>query len=150
MDLFLAGCQGVGLALAAGGLAGSIAGAWPSAAAARTFMAAVAAVGGGLLFGASLATADHPAWPGWPVGALLSLFAYVVVASVVAGALGRQGEGGSAAAVAGTAALVSLALAGLSLLVPPISLLALLALGWLALTRRRRAARKYEGLRVLR
>jgi hypothetical protein len=43
-----------------------------------------------------------------------------------------------------------LVLAGLSLLVPPVSLLAVLALVWLAAARRRRAARKYEGLRVLR
>ena len=41
-------------------------------------------------------------------------------------------------------------LAGLSLAFGPIALLALAALIYLALARRRRAGRKYEGLRVLR
>ena len=38
----------------------------------------------------------------------------------------------------------------LSVFVEPVGLLALLALLWLASARRRRAQRKYEGLRVLR
>ena len=33
---------------------------------------------------------------------------------------------------------------------PPIALVVLVAIGWIALARRRRAARKHEGLRVLR
>jgi hypothetical protein len=40
--------------------------------------------------------------------------------------------------------------AALSLIAPPASLVVLVALGWLWLSRRRREARKHEGLRVLR
>jgi len=40
--------------------------------------------------------------------------------------------------------------AAVSLVAPPFSLVALLALAWLSLSRRRRDERKHEGLRVLR
>jgi uncharacterized protein (TIGR03382 family) len=41
-------------------------------------------------------------------------------------------------------------LAVLAIIVPPISIAVALALAWLWTARRRRAARKYEGLRSLR
>jgi hypothetical protein len=47
-------------------------------------------------------------------------------------------------------AVAAAALAGLSILLPPVSLAVLAALVWLGLSRRRRAQRKYEGLRILR
>lgn len=143
MDLFLATCQGIGLALAAG----TFAGASGRRGVIGFVLAAIAAIVGGLLFGASLAGADHPAWPGWPVGAAIAVVAFGIVNGVVAGAQARH-EGASSVGV--IVALVALVLAGVSLLLEPVSLVAVLALGWLGSARRRRAQRKYEGLRVLR
>ncbi len=150
MDTFLQGCQGIGLALAAGTVAGAVAGAIRLAGPPLYICGTLGVVGGAILFGLSLEAADHPAWPGWVVGAILALGAFGLTAVIVAAAGRRaeeQGSGGSLAVIVVFAALV---LAALSLLIPPISLLALLAALWLALSRRRAADRKYEGLRVLR
>ena len=68
-------------------------------------------------------------------------------------ATGRRGRGGARTSPPGVVALVVLAaalLAVLSLVAPPVSLVAAAALAWLWLIRRRRAERKHEGLRVLR
>ena len=143
MDLFLAGCQGLGLALAAG----IFAGASGRRDALGTALLVAAAFGGAALFGISLTQEDHPAWPGFLPGALFAWFAFTVTRDVAAGAAGRA-EAGSATGL--LIAVSALALAGLSLVVSPISLLVLAALAWLALGRRSRADRKYEGLRTLR
>jgi hypothetical protein len=150
MDLFLEGCQGVGLALAAGTLAGALAGAAGWSGGPGAALAVLGAVGGALLFGASLSEADHAAWPGWPLGALLAIGAFAVVRGVTAGAGRRASEATSPAALAAIAGSCAIVLAGLSLVVSPVALVALFGLGWLALSRRRREQRKYEGLRVLR
>lgn len=143
MDLFLAGCQGAGLALAAGMLTGA-----PGRRGnAGVALALVAVIAGAALFGISLEEEDHPAYPGWPVGALLGAMAFLVVRDIAEGA-GRRAEG--AAFTGGLIALAALAVAGLSLLLEPIAIAAALALTYLALARRRRADRKYEGLRTLR
>jgi len=143
MDLFLAGCQGLGLALAAGIFSGASGRGGPIGGA----LLAAAIVGGAILFGISLVQEDHPAWPGWPAGALFAWFAFTVARDVAAGAAAREGGGSTSGLLI---ALAALALAGLSLLISPISLAALAGLGWLALARRQRASRKYEGLRTLR
>jgi hypothetical protein len=143
MDLFLAGCQGVGLALAAGAFGGASGRRGPIGGA----LLVIAMVGGAVLFGLSLETEDHPAYPGWPVGALLAAFAFAVVRDVAEAAAKRADGGGFTAALI---ALAALALAGLSLVLSPVALLALAGLLWLYAGRRRRAARKYEGLRTLR
>jgi hypothetical protein len=156
MDLFLATCQGIGLALAAGAATGAITG----AVAARdeagapsgvlAVLAAVAVIGGAILFGASLSAEDRSAWPGWVLGAVVGLLAFSVLSGVVRGAATR-GQGGSAGAQVAYVIVAAAILAGLSLtVVSPIALAILVAVGWLALARRRRAARKHEGLRVLR
>ena len=62
MDLFVAGCQGLGLALAAG----IFAGASGRRDAVGTALLVIAVIGGAILIGLSLETEDHPAWPGWP------------------------------------------------------------------------------------
>jgi hypothetical protein len=150
MDLFVEGCQGLGLALAMGAIGGALVGASAADGPLNVAISIGAAAGAGLLFGWSLTQADHPAWPGWPVGALFGLFALATVAGVVAGARARAGEEGSGSALAAPLLLAALALAGLALAFGPIALLALVALLYLAVARRRRGRRKYEGLRVLR
>ena len=69
-----------------------------------------------------------------------------MIADVVTGAR-RRGAGASAGPIL---ALAALAIAGLSILLPPLALAAALGVLWLALARRRRSQRKFEGLRVLR
>jgi hypothetical protein len=143
MDLFLATCQGIGLALAAG----TFGGASGRRGVIGFLLAAVAAIGGGIMFGASLAADDHPAWPGWLIGAVIAVVTFGIVNGVVAGALARH-EGASSIGL--IVALAGLVLAAVSLFVEPVALVALVAVVWLGSARRRRAQRKYEGLRVLR
>jgi hypothetical protein len=143
MDLFIAACQGVGLAVAAGMLAGA-----PGKRDGIGYgLLAIAVVGGAIMFGASLATEDHPAWPGWPVGALIAAATFAVIADFAAGAAQRAEGGG---VIAAAIAIAALATAALSLLFGLIGLIALVAVVYLWLGRRRRAATKYEGLRTLR
>ena len=143
MHFFLAACQGAGLAVAAGALAGA-----PGRRGTLSNVLAIAAViGGALLFGASLAAEDHPAWPGWPVGALIAAGSFLVVSDFAAGAAARAEGGGFIGALI---ALGALATAGLSVILPPLGLVALAGIVYLGLARRSRAARKYEGLRTLR
>jgi hypothetical protein len=142
MDLFLAGCQGLGLALAAGIFAGAAG----RRGAIGVALLAAAVIGGAIVFGASLAAEDHPAWPGWPIGALAAWLAFAVARDVAEGAGARDGGGAAGALIA----LGALVLAALCLFVSPVALLALAAVVWLAVSRRARAARKYEGLRTLR
>lgn len=118
---------------------------------------AVLAAIGAVVFAASLAEDAHAAWPGLILGALATAFAASVAWSFLAGAIARAAgnEPGSREADAANTMIIAFAAAGivlaaLSLFLPPVSLLALGALLWVALGRRRRGAEKYEGLRVLR
>jgi len=155
VDFFLAACQGFGLALAAGTVTGAIAGAVAARdgagppASLLAVLAGVGLVAGAILFGTSLAAEDHAAWPGWLVGALSALLSFSVISGVVRGAATRM-QGGSPATQVVYLGVAAAILAGLSVLVPPVGLVALAAIGWLAVARRRRATRKHEGLRVLR
>src|SRR4029077_11264292 len=78
---------------------------------------ALAVLGGAIMFGASLATEDHPAWPGWPVGALIATGTFFVVADFSAAA-GQRAEG--VGVIAAAIVLAALAIAGLSLLFGPV------------------------------
>ena len=141
---FIAACQGAGLALAAGILAGA-----PGrSGAVGAGLQALAAVVGALLFALSLSDSHHTAWPGYVAGAALALFAFMVARDVAAGAAGRAGA--AVAAISGFIVIFALVLAALSLVIEPIAIAALVALVVLAVARWRRAGRKYEGLRVLR
>jgi hypothetical protein len=143
MSLFLATCQGIGLAVAAGAFAGASG----RRGTVGVMLAVPASIGGGVLFAISLSNRDHPAWPGVPLGIIIALLAFGVVSAVVAGA---QTRARGASSIGIIVAVVALVVAVLSVFVEPFGLVALLALLWLASARRRRAQRKYEGLRVLR
>jgi hypothetical protein len=196
MDLFLAICQGLGLALAVG-IGGPLAALFISMMAAlgsgihpdatdydfvdatwflvtllaivvvfmlarsrnvlRWPQVAVLAAIGAVVFAASLAEEGETAWPGLILGAVATAFAATIAWSILAGAIRRaQGnEPGSREADAANTMIVAFAgagivLAALSLFLPPVSRVALAALAWLALSRRRRPGEKYEGLRILR
>jgi hypothetical protein len=142
VDDFLAICQGTGLALAAG----IFSGASGRRGAIGTALVVSAVIGGAVLYALSLEAEDGVWWAGAAPGGLLAYFAFVVTRDVSEGARAREGGGTGEALIA----LGGLVLAGLSLLLPPVSLLALAALAWFAIARRRRADRKYEGLRTLR
>jgi hypothetical protein len=143
MSLFLATCQGIGLAVAAG----TFAGASGRRGVIGFLLAAMAAVAGAVLFAISLHNRGHPAWPGVPLGIIIAVISFGVVSAVVAGAQARaRGASSIGMIVAGVALVVAV----LSIFVEPLGLVFLLALLWLASARRRRAQRKYEGLRVLR
>jgi hypothetical protein len=150
--MFLAICQGLGLALAAGLILGVV---FPPVM--PTWGAVVGASPIGVLAaGAALNGADEAVWPALPVGILGAGLAAVVTRDVAAGAIRRQQDrvtGAQVQAPSGVTVIVVLAavvVAGISLVVEPFSLLALLTLTWLWVSRRRRAERKHEGLRVLR
>jgi hypothetical protein len=151
MDLFLATCQGIGLAIAVGGAAGALAGTRGEVGGGvAAVLVAVALIAGGFLFGDSLSSEDHPAWPGWAAGALVALLGFFVAQGLVAGASARAGDGGSPFTLAAYVIAAAAVLAVLSLFVSPVALVAFLGVAWLAIGRRRRAGRKHEGLRVLR
>jgi lysylphosphatidylglycerol synthetase-like protein (DUF2156 family) len=144
MGLFLAICQGVGLAIAAG----TFAGASGRRDAVGVLLAIAAAAGGAILFALSMSNRDHPAIVGVPLGIILAVIAYGVVSSVVAGAQARVR---GASSIGMIVAAVALVLAVVTAFVwEPFGLLLLLGLLWLASARQRRAQRKYEGLRSLR
>jgi hypothetical protein len=151
MDLLLAICQGLGLAIAAGLVIGvvlpPIMPSWGAIAGAAPL--------GVLACGAALNGADEAVWPALPVGVLGAGLAAAVSRDIAAGAARRQqgaAELGAQTPVAVTAWVVLAAaiVAVVSIFAPPASLVAAAALAWLALSRRQREARKHEGLRVLR
>lgn len=152
MDLLLAICQGLGLAIAAGLILGVV---FPPIMPSWGAVVGVAPLGV-IACGAALHGADQPVWPALPVGVLGAGVAAAVSRDVASGAVRRQGDeltdvqaqtpGGVTAIVVLAAVLV----AALSLVAPPVSAVVLLALAWLGLSRRRREERKHEGLRVLR
>lgn len=145
MDLFLAGCQGLGLALAVGALFGA-----PALKGTPGTVALIAAaILGAFLYGISLTPEDHPAWPGWVVGAPAAALAYWVAAGVSGGAKARAAS--ESAGITIYIALFAVALGGLCLLpISPISILALIGFIVLGLAQRRRASEKHAGLRSLR
>jgi hypothetical protein len=144
MDFFFATCQALGIALAIGAIAGA-AGPQGGTSAVLEWLAAVLGAAAGAF---SMSVDDQSIVAGVIVGAIGGWLAARVISAITFGAARRAQSGvGAVGAIVGVAALV---LAGLSILLPPVSLVALLALGWLAVARRRRSDRKYEGLRILR
>jgi hypothetical protein len=144
MDFFLALCQALGLGLAAGVLAGAVirTGSPPA-------LLAVGALAGAAVGALSMSADDESVVLGVLVGLAGGLVAALAAGGLVGGAV-RRADAGSGAAIPAIVALLAGLLAGLSILLPPVSLVALAALMWLVGARRRRAARKHEGLRILR
>lgn len=141
--------------------------------AARLPVVALLAAAGAVAAAASLAEQGETAWPGLILGAVAAGLAAFVATDVLDGALRRaQSAGAGKGGVSRDAppgaetpetpeadaanvlivgfAVAGVALAALALFLPPVSLLAAIALVAVALGRRRKAGEKYEGLRILR
>ena len=152
MDLFLAICQGLGLAIAAGLILGVV---FPPIMPTWGVIVGVAPLGV-LAAGAALNGADEALWPALPVGVIGAGLAGAVSRDVASGAARRERDrttGVEVQAPSGVTVIFVLAavvVAGVSLVAPPFSLVVFFGLAWLWVSRRRRADRKHEGLRVLR
>jgi hypothetical protein len=108
---------------------------------------------GALEFAGSLAGEGYSSAPGLGAGAVCALLAYVAVVSLFGRARARlaaRDEAGSASYLTLYADGAALCLAALAIVVPPVSYPALAFCAWVLIEQRRRSARKYEGLRVLR
>jgi len=207
MDLFLAICQGLGLALAIG-IGGALAALFVSMMGSleagidpggtdfgfitatwflvtllaltaltiyargrdslRLVVVALLAAAGALACAASLAAEGETAWPGLIVGAIAAGLAALIATDVLEGALRRAraagaGRGGVSREAGGETpeadaanvlilgfAAAGVIVAALALFLPPVSILAAIALAVIAIGRRRKAGEKYEGLRILR
>jgi hypothetical protein len=115
--------------------------------------AAGAAVLGAIFGAAALAAAGEPAAIGLLIGAVAAGASSLLASGVMVGAERRtveEGEGSPAATLALIFAAAGIVVAALALFVSPAALVIAAALAAFASTRRRRAAEKYEGLRVLR
>ena len=147
---FLAICQGLGLALAAGLVIGVV---LPPIMPNWGVIAGAAPIGV-LACAAALNGADEAVWPALPIGVLGAGLAAVVSREVAAGATRREApdaiEAQAPSAVTAIMVLAAVVLAALSIFAPPASLVAASALAWLWVNRRKREERKHEGLRVLR
>jgi hypothetical protein len=150
--MFLATCQGLGLAVAVGLIIGVVV---------PPIMPPWGAVAGAvplgvLAAGAALNGADEALWPALPVGVIGAGLAAVVARDVASGAARRTQDrlmDGDIKASGGVMAIVVLAaavVAAVSLVLEPFSLLVAVGLVWLWASRRRQAERKHEGLRILR
>ena len=150
--MFLAICQGLGLAIAAGLILGVV---FPPIMPTWGVLAGAAPIGV-IAAVAALNGADEAVWPALPVGVIGAGLAAIVTRDVAAGAARRQSDqltGADIQAGSGVTVIVVLAavvVAALSLFLEPVSLVVLAALSWLWVSRRQRAQRKHEGLRVLR
>lgn len=116
-------------------------------------MAVAAAVIGALLFAGTLADEGRATAPGLVAGAAVGLLGFAAGHAFLSGAgarLSARGEAGPASLLALYADLAAAVVAALAVLLPPVSYVPLALAAWALVARRRRAQRKYEGLRVLR
>lgn len=135
-------CLGLGLGIVTGMVAGTT-GLEGSARGRMALLAAVIALVAGWIV---TSLVDGAIVVGLLVSALAGLLSCAVVSSVIAGATRR---GGTAALVL-IAVFVALVILAITLIFPYFALLPAAGLIWLGLTRRRKAARKHAGLRILR
>jgi len=104
---------------------------------------------GAILFAGALSQNEHTWWPGLLAGVLCA-----AVGAAAAVPLLRRVRARLDAAAADATSLfadgAAVIAAALSVLAPPVGVLVLVALAWLAVSGRRRQSQKYAGLRVLR
>jgi hypothetical protein len=108
---------------------------------------------GALEFAGSLAQESYAGGPGLVAGAAIALLGFLATVTFFEGTRARlaaRGESGSASLLTLIADAASVVLAAIAVFVGPLSFLPLAFCVWLLAAQRRRAARKYEGLRVLR
>jgi hypothetical protein len=104
---------------------------------------------GAVLFAGALADESDTWWPGLIGGLACALLAQVTVRDLLRRTRARlDPEAREALTLYADGA--SLLLAALAILLPPVGLIALVALAWLLISGRRRAGEKYAGLRILR
>ena len=113
------------------------------------FSGVVGVVLGALLFAGALADGGSESWPGLVGGVICAALGWRAIGGLVERARGRL-DGGAAALLPAYADAAALLLAGIAILLPPLSILAILAFVVLLLGGRRREGEKYAGLRVLR
>jgi hypothetical protein len=137
-------CLELGIGIAIGMLAGTT-GTHGSARGRMTILAGVIALVIGFLLAGSADVSSDP-------GAFLCLRGAVVACLIVSDVVSSAGrrEGSGAGALGFLVSLAALVVVAIAILISPASLLVLVALAWLGITRRRRAQRKHAGLRILR
>jgi len=114
--------------------------------------AAISGIGiglGALLFAATLDDRSAVWWPGLIGGLVVAALAGAAANNLFARTRGRL-DSEAAAALPIYAEAVALVLAVLAILLPPVSLVAVVFFIWLLLGGRRREGEKYAGLRILR
>jgi hypothetical protein len=104
---------------------------------------------GAVLFGGTLAAHGDAAWPGLVAGCLVVGLSQRAVWPVLVRARARLTDGAARQALTIYLDAASLVLAALVALLHPLGYVALALCGWLLLADRRRAGRKYAGLRIL-
>ena len=144
MGSFSGICLELGIGIAIGMLAGTT-GTHGSARGRMTILAGVIALVVGYLLAG---TADVSPLAGAFFCLAGAVFACLIVSDVVSSAARREGSG--AGALGFLVSLAALVVVAVSILISPAVLLALIALAWLGISRRRRAQRKHAGLRILR
>ena len=114
--------------------------------------AAISCIGiglGALLFAATLDDRNAVWWPGLIGGLVIAALAGAAANDLFARTRGRL-DAEAAAALPIYAEAVAVVLAALAILVPPVSIVAVVFFIWLLLGGRRREGEKYAGLRILR
>ncbi|MDO8211468.1 DUF4126 family protein [Conexibacter sp. CPCC 206217] len=104
---------------------------------------------GALFFAGALADDNYAWWPGIVAGLACAALA-AATARIFFRRTRARLDRDAAVALPVYAEAAGVVVAGLSVLLPPLSLVALVFLGWLLLGQRRREGQKYAGLRVLR
>lgn len=104
---------------------------------------------GAALFAAALADHGGFSWLGLAAGAVLAFGSWYVAYGILSG-VGSRLEGESRLILAVLVDMSAAAAAFVALIAPPVSYVPAIVLAGLGVRRRRRAGRKYEGLRILR
>jgi hypothetical protein len=118
----------------------------------RGFVLVLAAFGlalGALFFAGALAQDHYTDWPGAIVGVLCAALGAAATIPLLARVGGRL-DPETAAALPFYAEGAALALAEFAVLAPPVGVVGVALLAWLAVAGRRREGQKYAGLRILR